>query len=316
MKKSLLFLLLAVPVMLMAQVQQKTGNLTIFSEDGDQFYLVLNGEKQNNVPQANLRIEELPQPYYNARIIFADSSIGTISKNNLMLMSADEVMMDVTYKIKKDRGGKAKLNYYSSIEVVPDYIPPAGAHVYSYGRPDVVRVSDGRTFSRTTTTTTQTGNGVYANVSMNGVGVGVNIAIDDPVMNQTSTTTTTTTTHSTGNGGNRNHDDDYDDRNDRRRRGCNGRAMSNSDFAAAVKTISNTSFDDSKLSTAQSIASNNCLTTDQVVKICNLFGFEETKLKFAKHAYEYTTDQKNYFKVNDVFSFSSSKEELSEFVAK
>lgn len=309
------------PVLLSAQVQQKTGNLTIFSEDGDPFYLVLNGEKQNNVPQTNLRIEELPQPYYNAKIIFADSTVAPVSKNNLMIMSPDNVMMDVTYKIKKDRSGKAKLNYYSAIEVVPDYIPPAGAHVYSYGRPDVVRVSDGRTYTRTTTTTTQAGagNGVYANVNVNGVGVGVNVAIDDPMMNQTTTTrTTTTTTHhnsNTNNGGHRRNNDDYDDYN-QRRRGCNGRPMSSSDFSAAVKTISNTSFDDSKLSTAQSIASNNCLTTDQVVKICGLFGFEETKLKFAKYAYEYTTDQKNYFKVNDVFSFSSSKEELSEFVAK
>ena len=52
---------------------QRTGNLTIFSEDGDKFYLVLNGEKQNDIPQSNIRIEELPQPYYSARIILPTS---------------------------------------------------------------------------------------------------------------------------------------------------------------------------------------------------------------------------------------------------
>jgi len=52
-----------------------------------------------------------------------------------------------------------------------------------------------------------------------------------------------------------------------------------------------------------------------VMKICNLFSFEESKLTFAKHAYSRTTDKKNYFKVNDVFSFDSSKEELNNFIS-
>lgn len=98
-------------------------------------------------------------------------------------------------------------------------------------------------------------------------------------------------------------------------RGCNGSLpMSSPNFNEAKNTISKSSFDDTKLSTAKSIVSNNCLTTDQVVAICNLFSFEENKLTFAKYAYVYTTDPKNYFKVNNVFSFSSNKEELNEYI--
>ena len=302
MKKLFLAIILSVPAMLFAQMQ-KTGNLTIFSEDGDKFYLVLNGEKQNNLAQANLRLEELPQPYYNAKIIFADSSIATISKNNLMLASADNTMMDVTYKIRKDKTGKAKLNYFSAIEVQPDYIPPAGVHVYHYGRPAVVQVSNGTVL--TTTTTTSNGTGVSANVNVNGMGVGMNVAISDPLMQTTTTTTTTTSSNNYSNSNSNSNSNNG---------GCNGWSMNSSDFAAALKTIGNSSFDETKLTTAKSIASKNCLSCDQVVKICNLFGFEDSKLAFAKHAYKYTTDKKNYFKVNDVFSFSSSKEELSKFV--
>lgn len=62
-----------------------TANLTIFSEDGNKFYLILNGERQNDEPQTNIRIEELPQPYYNCKIIFEDKSMKEISKNMLML---------------------------------------------------------------------------------------------------------------------------------------------------------------------------------------------------------------------------------------
>ena len=42
---------------------QPTGALTIFSEDGDKFFLILNGEPQNNIAQSNIRVEDLPQPY-------------------------------------------------------------------------------------------------------------------------------------------------------------------------------------------------------------------------------------------------------------
>lgn len=296
MKKLFLAILFLVPAILSAQ--QKTGNLTIFSEDGDKFYLVLNGEKQNEQPQSNLRLEDLPQPYYNAKIIFADANIPAISKNALMIASADNVMMDVTYKIKKDKAGKAKLNYFSAIEVQRDFIPPAGVYVYHYGRPSQVQVSNG-----TVLTTTTTSDVVVANV--NAPGISMNVAISDPLMQTTTTTTTTTTSDA-----NYSTNDNYT----RKERGCSGYPMNSSNFAAALKTIGNSSFDETKLTTAKSIASKNCLSSDQVVKICNLFSFEESKLAFAKHAYQYTTDKKNYFKVNDVFSFSSSKEELSRFV--
>lgn len=302
MKKLFSVILFLTPVLLFAQ--QNTGNLTIFSEDGDKFFLVLNGEKQNNAPQSNLRLEELTQPYYSAKIIFVDSSIEAISKNNLLVASADNVMMDVTYKIKKDKKGKAKLNYYSAIEVQRDYIPPAGVHVYHYGRPAVVQISDGTVLTSTTTTT----NNNAVSASVNAPGVNMNIAISDPLMQTTTTTTTTTTTSSNNNYSNNNHNSNN------RSRDCNSWPMNSTNFAAALKSIGNGGFDETKLSTAKSICSKNCLSVDQIIKVCNQFGFEETKLEFTKYAYNHCTEKKNYFKVNDVFSFSSSKESLNNYI--
>ena len=289
---------MAAPLLLNAQ-RQKQGNLTIFSEDGDKFFLILNGEKQNNVAQTNLRVEELPQPYYNARIIFEDSTIAPVSKNNLMIADVDGVMKDVTYKIKKDKARKAKLNYFSAIDVQEDYIPPSNVYVYHFGNPLEVHHN-----GAVTTTTTTTTNGVSANVSVPGVSMNVNIT--DPVYTESTTTTTTTSSNSSNTGSNNNTHSSGS--------GCNGWPMNSTDFAAALKTIGNGSFEETKLTTAKSISSQNCLSSDQVVKICNLFSFEESKLVFAKHAYKRTTDKKNFFKVNDVFSFDSSKEELSKFI--
>lgn len=303
MKKVKFFLVMFFPLFLSAQ--QKIGNLTIFSEDGDKFFLILNGEKQNNVAQTNLRIEELPQPYYNARIIFEDSTILPVSKNNLLISDPNSGdMMDVTYKIRKDKSRKARLNYFSAIAVQQDYIPPAGLYVYHFGQPATPRNLG--TVSTTTTTSTTNSDVVSASVNVNGISM--NVAVSDPYLNNTSTTTTTTTTSShinTQSGSN----------NNTTKSGCDGWPMNSSDFAAVLKTISNSSFDDSKLNTAKSISSKNCLSSDQVVKICKLFSFEDSKLQFAKHAYKRVTDQKNYFKVNDVFSFDSNKEELSDFIS-
>ena len=83
--------------------QQPFGHLTIFSENGDKFYLILNGEKINEIAQANLRVEELVQPYYNAKVIFEDGSKTEITKNFLQIADVDGIFSDVTYKIKRDK---------------------------------------------------------------------------------------------------------------------------------------------------------------------------------------------------------------------
>jgi hypothetical protein len=292
MKQIFLALLFCLPLVINAQ--KKIGNLTIFSEDGEKFYLILNGEKQNDVAQTNIRVEELPQPYYSAKIIFKDSTLAPILKNNLMIADVDGTFMDVTYKLRKDKSGKMKLNYFSMAPVQEDYLPPAGLIVYHYGNPQPAT-------SRTVTTTNT---GMGANVNVNGINIGVSVT--EPVTTQTTTTTTTTSSSSSSSSSINTLPPT--------RGGCNGWPMNTGQFASAKKTIEEASFEESKLSTAKAVAKSNCLSTDQVIAICNLFGFEESKLAFAKYAYKYTVDQKSYFKVNTVFNFDASKEELNKFL--
>ncbi len=90
--------------------------------------------------------------------------------------------------------------------------------------------------------------------------------------------------------------------------------MDAASFSQALNTINNSSFDSDKLSLAKNIAQTNCLTSDQVYQIMQTFSFENTKLEFAKFAYPYVYDPQNYFKVNNAFEFSSSKNELSKFI--
>ena len=292
------------------------GHLTIFSEDGDKFQLILNGEVINDVPQTNLRVEDLNQPYYNAKIVFENKSLLEISKNNLMLTDVDGIFGDVTYKIKKDKNkiGKMKMNYFSSIPVVQGFIPPSNVHVIHYGQPrDIIVVNEqvnvpvrGNVNQTTTTTTTQSG-GVNVGVGVNVGGINMGISINDSMGGEViSQTTTTTSSSSTGNN---NH---YIEP---ARVGCNGYScMTSGNFNAALSTIKKQNFEDSKLKTAKQVITSNCLNVDQIILIANLFNFEDNKLDFAKYAYDYCIEQNNYFKLNGIFNFSSNADELSDYV--
>jgi hypothetical protein len=285
------------------------GHLTIFSEDGDKFTLILNGEIINDVPQTNLRVEDLNQPYYNAKIRFEDKSLMDITKNNLMLTDVDGIFADVTYKIRRDKNNrtKMKMNYFSSIPVQPDFIPPSNVHVIHYGQPRPVAVQQtvGGVTQTTTTTTTQTG-GTSFGVGVNVGGVNMGVTINDTMGGGAVTQTTTTTTTVGGS-----HAIDYDDP----VRGCNGRScMTPANFNAALATIKSQNFEDTQLKTAKQVITANCLNVDQIIQIANTFNFEDNKLEFAKYAYDFCIEPRNYFKLNGIFSFSSNVDALSDYV--
>jgi hypothetical protein len=93
-----------------------------------------------------------------------------------------------------------------------------------------------------------------------------------------------------------------------------GRCMPTPDFSRAYSAIQGESFEESKFNTAKQITSNNWLCVSQIVQICKLFSFEQTKLDFAKFAYRYCVDQNNYYQLNEVFTYSASKDELRRYI--
>lgn len=316
-RKITLLAICLVSALTFAQPGGPVGHLTIFSEDGDKFTLILNGEVINDTPQTNLRVEDLNQPYYNAKIRFADASLADVTKNNLMITDVDGIFSDVTYKIRRDKNNrtKMKMNYFSSIPVRPDFIPPSNVHVIHYGQPRPVLTQPiGGVSQTTTTTTTQTGTvnagGVNVGVGINvdGVNLGMGVSINDNIGGGAVTqTTTTTTTTNNANVVVVEHEQPI--------RGCGGRScMTPGNFNAALATIKRQNFEDTMLKTANQVVAANCLNVDQIIQIANLFNFEDNKLAFAKFAYDFCTEPRNYFKLNGIFSFSSNVDELSDYV--
>ncbi len=296
--KVVLFLFIALaPLLAKAQ-----GCITIFSEDGDRFFLVLNGVKQNPAAQANVRVDGLTNDYYNVKVIFEDGTKPEISKNIPVKDAGTGQFGEMTYKIKKNKDGELKIRYYSATPVPVNYTPPADMYSMHYGQP-----APATSVSQTTVTTTS-GNSGNGSVSFGTPGGGVNINIQDPNGTTTTQTTTTNTYSQSSQGGS------VGIQPVNASAGCQY-PMERGSFGSAKGTVANASFEDTKLSTAKSILASNCMNTDQVMAICQLFGFEETKLAFAKFAYSKTTDPGNYFKVSNVFSFDASKTDLNNFIS-
>lgn len=69
-----------------------------------------------------------------------------------------------------------------------------------------------------------------------------------------------------------------------------------------------------KLKVALAIASNNCLSVEQVKDIADLFIDDFSRLNFAKAAWENTVDRENYYYVYDAFAYFSTVFMLHDYI--
>jgi hypothetical protein len=90
--------------------------------------------------------------------------------------------------------------------------------------------------------------------------------------------------------------------------------MSPQDFYQLKYSISCKSFDNTKLTIAKQALMGNYLTSAQVSELASLMTFENTKLELAKFAYARTIDKQNYYIVNNVFTFESTIDELTDYI--
>ena len=81
-----------------------------------------------------------------------------------------------------------------------------------------------------------------------------------------------------------------------------------------AKTVDNQTFNDDKVRVTKQIIRTNCITLDQLIVLLNNFDWDDGKLEIAKFAYDYVYDLENYYKVYNLFTFSSTGEELEEYI--
>ncbi|MGK0388575.1 MAG: hypothetical protein ACI94Y_001305 [Maribacter sp.] len=322
--------LCCVCTIMMAQ-DQGTSTLIIFAEDGLPFDLILNGVKQNENYETNIRIEGLTQPYYNAKILFKEKTLEPLLKKHLMVQDMDGKNAEATYIIKQDKKGRFKLKFYSAIPI--ETAPPAAENTTIVEFTNTPRPTTSISVTETTTTTISDNTrgsdsedvdidvsiggmdvdmDIRIDMNDNGMGMGMDLDLDtefDADYNSSSTvkTTTTTTTSTTIDNDTRMETMPIESKEP-----CSNYHMSSFEFKKALESISAKTFEDSKLTLAKQISNSNCITPLQVGKIMSVFDHENTRLEFATHAYKRVFDRSNYYKVNDSFEFESSIDDLNE----
>ncbi|MBK6525290.1 MAG: hypothetical protein IPG07_06875 [Crocinitomicaceae bacterium] len=71
MKNLLLLLLIATGI---NAISQKTGEVVFYSNTGEKFYVVLNGVRQNQQAETNVKVTGLNSPWYGCKIISGNNS--------------------------------------------------------------------------------------------------------------------------------------------------------------------------------------------------------------------------------------------------
>lgn len=184
---------------------QNTSNLIVFSESGNSFYLILNGIRQNEEPQTNVKVEMLNAPNYTTKIIFSDTKLGEIERKYLLVQDADGNPAEVTYAITEKKG-QYKLRWRSAVPLNQAPIYVGEPIIYTtVPKPEIGTV----VITETTTTSLGTVNtgGVNVGVNINEPMVNTDVYVEETYSESSSTTingttvsqTTTTTTQTNGN---------------------------------------------------------------------------------------------------------------------
>jgi len=310
MKTKLILLFLFTSQLFFAQ----TSAITVFSQEGELFYVILNGVRQNDAPSTNVKVTDLEKPNYLLKIIFADQTIESLNQN-VYLLDYDEKRTNVTFNLKRAKKGKMKLSM-NSFDY--DVNPSKGTDVVKYHEVENPIALPAKNSTKTEATT----------VDVNTLGIGINTKIEESEDNINVNlnigglnTSVTTKTQSTVKQAQPKVEKDkiVTDKSVTKNTVVNTPKkctvqMPASDFQKAKSSVEKQSFAESKMKVAKQFTNVNCLSTGQIIEIINLFSFEENKLDYAKFAYSKCIDKNNYFQINDVFSFSSSTDELTEFI--
>lgn len=273
----------------------QNSNAIFFTENGELFFVIINGLRQNQNPETNVKITGLNPTNYKVKIIFEDKTISPFDKN-IFLESGKEY----SYTIK-NKNGTYVLRPYSMVDIQPEKTTYSSSN---YNPPGNTSTTTTITQSSSVTSPQPQGAQFSMNVNLGGMNgnLGVQVSASDGFQQETVTTTTTTTTAA-----------HYEMPGYSGPVGCPW-PMSDPDFQSARQTISTKSFEDSKLTIAKQIINSNCLFSKQVRELMTLFNFEDSRIDLAKYAYNYTFDKGNYFSINDAFQFESSIDELNSYI--
>lgn len=179
----------------------QSSSLTIFNNNGQPFFVIMNGIRQNSIPQTNVKVGGMTIGSYEVKLIFADGKTGDINKT-IYFSEQGDYLSRVIFK-----GSKRKLQYFGMTSATNP--APAGGTNIIYRPNDQATYSDQLQIAQPTTIISPTSgnynqgtiNGTTTNGSSSGTvvnngsnnGTVTNSGTTNGTMNGTSTTVQTTT---------------------------------------------------------------------------------------------------------------------------
>jgi hypothetical protein len=294
MKKFLLFLLMSI---LASTLFAQYGTLTISSNQNQKFWLFIDDVLQNEYATHIIRIQGLQYNYYKIRVEIDNYNNNCVGQTILISNVANNNNYVINSKGNAFSFEKTKMMvnpYFIQNIILPDYSYYSGYNQFMYpgfnNNVNYGQGAKGNAYKRYPNSSQGYGNQGYGNQGYGNQGYGN----QPPHGNPPGYGNTPPPPHGNPGGGS----------------GC----MNTNDFNRAYNTIKKESFENSKLETAKQITATNWLCVSQIMQICKLFSFENSKLEYAKFAYRSCVDKNNYYQLNDVFSFSASKDELRNFI--
>ena len=330
MKFKIFFLMFIITLISNNIYSQCLSQLTIFHQDGEKFWVIIDGVKQNTAPQYTIFLDSLKGDFVKVKIIFDNEKIKDINKT-IPLKDENDKCVHSKYVIKKVKNEYVmRLYSYEPIiieskknELVNDVQLNNQQPQQELNVQQPQQVQQNLQLQQPANQNQQQG-GIGATIidPTTGQPISVNVSFNVPVtdpqninqpqqefsQNQVQKPIQTQVQNI--------EKQPQFQQQPQQISPTYYQPMSPVDFASAKASISSKSFEDSKLTLAKQIAASNHLTSKQVKEIMQLFSFEDSKLDFAKYAYKYVYDPNNYYIVNDAFKFSSSIDELNEFIKK
>lgn len=292
------------------------SNLSIFNNNGQSFYVVLNGIRQNSKPETNVQVAQIKNGSYAVKVIFADGKTPDIDKNFMI-----DAPYDITARIifKKGKGKLQLMGQEPTHGVLQEAVVyrPNDAAVYS----DMIPIQ-----TTTTTTTTTTGTVPDENVNLNmnlsvgGVNVNLNANASATGLGTGATITETTTSSSTtttqiNNQANAQHQQviaQVQQAPLSNRVNCTKTMNRLEAFKAELQ---DQSFEEDRLEALQLELKSTCLTTAQAEQLIDLFTFDENRLEVAKYLSDRLTDRDNAGALAKKLTFDSSKMEYRRYIS-
>ncbi len=153
--------LLVLPSILFFKISAQNNDLVVFAEDPTPFHLVLNGIKQNDKAETNVKISDIKTIRNSLKVIFEDQSIPALSKT----INLDTMNHQFSYRIfmTKKKGYKLKMFDVISKANVPQNNNQTTVIYRTVEAPPPTKT----VAKETVTTTTKNNSGDNANINVN-----------------------------------------------------------------------------------------------------------------------------------------------------